>query len=203
MTLTKADKKEIAKMIADIISTQNSTQTSLKDNLPDFKNWSDEAIVLDCGIIVAPENYYEGDKRYFTWDEAMEAEKTMREYGWRLPTAKEWALITAECGYKDDGGWDGDLFNQRLNLEYTGWVDCDNMNGYNDNPVGLVEDGRLYYQGNHAYLWSSTIVSSTNAYSLGTWSTVVRPAESSNKALGYALRCVKIRENDFPEKGEE
>lgn len=51
MTLTKADKKEIAKMIADIINTQNSTQTSLKDNLPDFKNWSDEAIVLDCGII--------------------------------------------------------------------------------------------------------------------------------------------------------
>ncbi|MBQ3325707.1 hypothetical protein IJG79_00955, partial [Candidatus Saccharibacteria bacterium] len=51
--------------------------------------------------------------------------------------------------------------------------------------------GRLYYQGNSAHLWSSTIVSSTNAYRLDTWSTAVRPAESVIKAYGYALRCSK------------
>ncbi|MBQ3325890.1 hypothetical protein IJG79_01950 [Candidatus Saccharibacteria bacterium] len=51
--------------------------------------------------------------------------------------------------------------------------------------------GRLYRQGSNAYLWSSTIVSSTNAYSLHTWSTAVQPAESNTKVLGIALRCVE------------
>ena len=50
--------------------------------------------------------------------------------------------------------------------------------------------GRLYYQTNDGYYWSSGIVSSTVAYRLRTWSSVVRPAESSNKAVGSALRCV-------------
>ncbi|MBQ3326142.1 hypothetical protein IJG79_03290 [Candidatus Saccharibacteria bacterium] len=52
-----------------------------------------------------------------------------------------------------------------------------------------MHTGRLYYQGSTAGLWSSTIVSSTDAYRLATWSTVVRPAESSYKATGNALRC--------------
>ncbi|MBQ3325988.1 hypothetical protein IJG79_02485 [Candidatus Saccharibacteria bacterium] len=47
----------------------------------------------------------------------------------------------------------------------------------------------MYNQGNRAYLWSFTIVSSNNAYSLNTWSTAVRPAVSDGKAIGLALRC--------------
>ncbi|MBQ3325699.1 hypothetical protein IJG79_00915 [Candidatus Saccharibacteria bacterium] len=47
----------------------------------------------------------------------------------------------------------------------------------------------MYVKGDVAYLWSSTIVSSTDAYRLNTWSTAVRPEESFNKAIGLALRC--------------
>ena len=49
--------------------------------------------------------------------------------------------------------------------------------------------GRLYYQSNNGNYWSSTVVDSTNAYYLYTWSSVVRPANTNNKARGYALRC--------------
>ncbi|MBQ3326104.1 hypothetical protein IJG79_03090, partial [Candidatus Saccharibacteria bacterium] len=45
------------------------------------------------------------------------------------------------------------------------------------------------YQGSLAHLWSSTIVSSTTAYILATWSTLVQPAGSYNNAGGIALRC--------------
>ena len=49
--------------------------------------------------------------------------------------------------------------------------------------------GRLYFQSNNGLYWSSTVVSSTNAYYLNTWSSVVRPADTVNKARGVALRC--------------
>ncbi|MBQ3325934.1 hypothetical protein IJG79_02175 [Candidatus Saccharibacteria bacterium] len=73
----------------------------------------------------------------------------------------------------------------------------DGANGLHSYPLDYVYSGRyswvtgrLYYQGNDARLWSSTIVSSTGAYILNTWSTDVRPADSDNKAHGLALRCV-------------
>ena len=50
--------------------------------------------------------------------------------------------------------------------------------------------GRLYYQGNTGYYWSSTVVSSTTAYTLSMWSSGIRPANTSNKANGFAVRCV-------------
>ena len=52
--------------------------------------------------------------------------------------------------------------------------------------------GRLYNQSNNGNYWSSTVVSSTDAYNLNTWSSDVRPANTNNKANGNALRCVSI-----------
>ncbi len=49
--------------------------------------------------------------------------------------------------------------------------------------------GRLYRQSNSGFYWSSTVVSSTNAYFLDTWSSAVRPADTANKVGGYAVRC--------------
>ena len=49
--------------------------------------------------------------------------------------------------------------------------------------------GRLYDQSNDGSYWSSTVVSSTHAYSLDTWSSGVRPANAYNKARGFAVRC--------------
>ena len=50
--------------------------------------------------------------------------------------------------------------------------------------------GRLYSQSNGGVYWSSTVVSSTNAYGLPTWSSGVRPANAYSKAHGVAVRCV-------------
>ena len=52
--------------------------------------------------------------------------------------------------------------------------------------------GRLYYQGNSGHYWSSTVVSSTSAYYLSTWSSVIKPARTDGKARGYTLRYVKF-----------
>ena len=52
--------------------------------------------------------------------------------------------------------------------------------------------GRLYNQSNNGNYWSSTVVSSTNAYNLNTWSSDVRPANTNSKANGFAVRCVSI-----------
>ncbi|MBR2600631.1 hypothetical protein IKE07_00615, partial [Candidatus Saccharibacteria bacterium] len=58
--------------------------------------------------------------------------------------------------------------------------------------------GRLYYQSNLGYYWSSTVVSSTRAYFLHTWSSDVRPASTDNKAGGFAVRCVTILAYSLP-----
>ena len=52
------------------------------------------------------------------------------------------------------------------------------------------DSGRLYNQSNSGGYWSSTLVSSTDAYLLNTWPSVVRPAYAANKILGLTFRCV-------------
>jgi hypothetical protein len=51
-------------------------------------------------------------------------------------------------------------------------------------------NGLLYYQGASGYYWSISIIS-TNAYYLSSNSVSVAPANSSSRANGFALRCVK------------
>ena len=50
--------------------------------------------------------------------------------------------------------------------------------------------GRLYRQSNVGYYWSPTVVNSTSAYALTTWSSFIRPADTANKVGGYAIRYV-------------
>ena len=104
--------------------------------------------------------------------------------GWQLPysgtagdyydASKSWSYLFTQYGYGDNQDGATGLKSYPLDYVYSG-------NYY-------WGTGRLYFQGNTAYLWSSTIVSSTDAYRLNTWSTVVRPAASDNKARGLALR---------------
>ena len=106
--------------------------------------------------------------------------------GWQLPysgtagdyydASKSWSYLFTQYGYGDNQDGSNGLRSYPLDYVYSG--------------IYLWNTGRLYFQGNVAYLWSSTIVSSTSAYSLHTWSTGVRPAVSDLKAYGFALRCV-------------
>ena len=55
---------------------------------------------------------------------------------------------------------------------------------------GDVYDGTLDYAGVTSLTWSSTISSSTNGYDLHFYSTGIHPADSSNRVLGFPVRCL-------------
>ena len=104
-----------------------------------------------AGVEIAAEDYIEGDKKHFTWDEAMEAVEELGN-GWRLPTRKEWSLICEEFGCDEDGKLSGGLLAKNLNLKANGWKDYGN--------------GSLYGSGSNGYWWSSTAYNTTNRYYL-------------------------------------
>ena len=65
----------------------------------------------------------------------------------------------------------------------------------NTNPYYFVRSGRvygstLYLFTGYAYYWSSTAVSSAQAYDLGFSSGGVWPADRINRDRGWSLRCV-------------
>lgn len=137
------------------------------------ESWEENGIVSKiAGVIIAPEDYVEGDKKHFTFDEALEIEKKLED-GWRLPTRSEWALICEEFGQKD-GKLDKSTLIHNLHLK---------QNGY-------IMDNNHYDAGNLGYYWSSTALSSTSAYTLYFYSNVF-PSITSARYNGLSVRCVK------------
>jgi hypothetical protein len=114
---------------------------------------------------------------------------------WRTPSQDEWGNI-----YK--GGAISGLPSTATANSWT-WNSA-NGRGFEIRPDGVTTtlflpasgyrnsrgDGALYYQGSNGYYWSISIVS-TNAYGLNFYSSNVNPANSSNRASGFALRCIK------------
>lgn len=126
-------------------------------------------------VIIAPQDYVEGDKKFFTWDEAC-AIKDKLDNGWRLPTRSEWVLICEEFGQKD-GCLDADTLVNNLGLERHGWQD---------------EDGSLRDAGHNGSYWaSSAYPSSLYAFNLYFNSTNVYPSSNTNRWLGFTVRLVK------------
>lgn len=127
-------------------------------------------------LIIAPEDYTEGDKKHFTFDEALEIENKLGN-GWRLPTRSEWVLICEEFGQKD-GLLDSDTLAARLYLK---------LNGYKTACNHIPNAGT-----NGAY-WSRTSGSSNYAYYLYFSSGDFNPGTNVNfnRYYGYSVRCVK------------
>lgn len=142
----------------------------------DFERWEREGVRSKlANIIVAPEDYEEGDKKFFNYDEAMKKVKELNN-GWRLPTNKEWNLLAWEFGEKDDVLDSGTLMDN-LNLELKGYMD---------------EDGDLRYSGQFGNGWSSRAYSTTNfAYYLDFNASVVNPSYYYGRWYGFPLRLVK------------
>lgn len=185
MTLSKKDKEEIKLLIVETMKeAELGREVPSAKNSPDFDFWKDNLIELDCGLKFAPENYYEGNKRFFTWDEAKKYEKeTLIPHGFRLPTLADWTAAYCECGQKENGEDDPDKFEETLKLSKEGYMDYDFTS----------ESG----QGSSGYFWSGTPSSETNAYYLHYWSTGVNPQNNDTKGYGFSIRCVEI------EKGEK
>lgn len=132
-------------------------------------------------VLIAPEDYSEGDKKYFTYDEACAIEKKL-DNGWRLPARQEWVLICEEFGTK------GGVYN----------VDTLMKN------LGLGKNGLLYsgddepsYAGYDGYYWSSTPNGSSYAYNLNFYGTsYIYPSYNHNRYYGLSVRLVKDLEKN-------
>lgn len=144
----------------------------------EFDDWNTNGKTSELAkVLIAPENYTEGDKKYFTWKEACAIEKKLNN-GWRLPTRQEWTLICEEFGTKD-GVYDVETLMKSLALEKNG--------------VLYSEENVPSYAGNEGNYWSSTPNSNgTNAYGLyfnGTSN--IYPSGTYSRRLGFSVRLVK------------
>lgn len=185
MTLTKQDKAEIKLLIAETLKEiELGKEVPSAKNTPDFEFWKDNLIELKCGLKFAPEDFYVGNEKFFTWDEAKKYEKeTLIPHGFRLPTLADWTAAFCECGQKEDGEDDPDKFEKTLRLS---------KNGYRG-----AYDASENEQGSLGYFWSGTPSSETSAYVLRYYSGGVNPQSNHIKGSGFSIRCVAI------EKGEK
>ena len=127
---------------------------------------------------------------------AMDTDKTDSSYtfcplGWQLP-------YSGTGGDYDDKSktWNHLFKSYGLHIGDGTATDATKVKSY---PFSYVysgyyvwSTGRLYDQSIRVLYWSSTVVSSTVAYYLYTWSSGVRPAGTNSKAGGSAVRCVLI-----------
>ena len=118
-------------------------------------------------VEIAPEDYREGDKDLFTWEEAMEAAKKVGD-GWRLPTKDEWELIDKEFA-------DGDSKKIQKELGLT-------LGGYS------LAGAR---GGSYGRYWSSTASSYDYAYDYYLYTSSTNPQCSNYKYFGFSVRLVR------------
>ena len=109
--------------------------------------------------------------------------------GWQLPYSGKDGVY-----YNQSKSWKYLFDSYSITYDDGGTTESAKIKSY---PFSYVHSGnynwntgRLYNQGNHGNYWPSTVVSSTNAYSLGTWSLGILPANSQNRTNGFPLRCV-------------
>lgn len=180
---TKAEREEIKKLIQEALGSIVTGADKQKDT-PDFDDWKKRAIKSETtGLLIAPEDYYKGEKKYFTWDEAMEA---LEGTPWRLPTAAEWMAICVEFG-NDNGIVTAEKLEESLGLDMNGWVWNGNMEDYNKN----YSNSSIECVGAYGHYWSASATSSAaNAYTLTFDSGGVNPQDSDSKLHGFSVRCV-------------
>ena len=168
-----------SRMTARYLSTVESTNKSV-----DYKTLTPSKVMEEskkspiisklAHLEIASEDYTEGDKKHFTWDEAMKIGEKIGD-GWRLPTRHEWALICEEFGQKD-GKLDSDTLIKNIGVGSHGGL---NANG-------------LYNAGLNGLYWSATPHSNgNNAYYLNFNSGNLYPSSSVSRYFGYSVRLVK------------
>ena len=134
-----------------------------------------------ANVEIAASDYDIGGKEvdgihYFTHDEALEVQESLKHTGWRLPTRSEWVLICEEFGQKD-GQLDTKTLYKNLNMSPGGYWD--------------IDKGKVHSRATSGYWWSATSSSARYADHLVTVTSLVSPQYSSNRGNGFALRLVK------------
>ena len=145
-----------------------------------------------CGLLWDTENLaiggYEKDGRhYYTWDEAMEAAKSV---GKRLPTGDEWkALCDLGSTWDDErkGRWFGGNHDSdhkgSLFLPIAGLSSSKGL-GYRTKMIGTSTSG---------YYWSSSPYYGNNNYAVNLYFTsgYVFPQDKSIRTFSFSVRCVR------------
>ena len=153
-----------------------------KTAYPDFFAWKQDSFKTKSGLVFAPEDLYVIDDQcrrmeyYFTWDEAMELERTvLRPAGWRLPTIEEWVMIIEE--YKNSV-----RLRSALNMGCNGLI--------SKKKLDIVPECR----GTCGYFWSSTPGGVHYAHYMYFASSSVYPRHDFTLRDFYAfnVRCVSI-----------
>ena len=130
--------------------------------------------------------------RLYTWDEAT----TLCPSGWHLPDTTEWhslfyAIATSRTAghyLKSSNGWGIDEYGQSENgLDTYGFSVL--PGGYK-NPDDL---NHIFYAmaGRHAYFWSSTIVSYSNACNVDFYGSNGILMSSYSKSTAQSVRCIR------------
>ena len=144
-----------------------------------------------CGLLWDRDNLtiggYEKDgHHYYTWHEAMEA---ARSVGKRLPTREELKAL-----YYLGSTWD----DERKGRWFGGNHDSDHKGSLFLPAAGLRSgnSGELAGTGSHGFYWSSSPYYGgySNADYLYFYSGYVSPLDSSNRAYGFSVRCVRDKE---------
>lgn len=145
-----------------------------------------------AGVEIADRDYTEGEKEYFTFDEALEVENNLKD-GWRLPTRHEWALISEEFANDDNDHLSSKLIMQKLHLVKNGYID---------------EHGNVWEENLTSNYWSrSAYTLSDFAHYFSFDSSTVFPSDYGDKCCGFSLRCVRDLHgednNGEPRHGED
>ena len=141
-----------------------------------------------CGLLWDTENLaiggYEKDgHHYYTWQEAMDAAKSV---GKRLPTREEWKAL-CDLG----STWD----DERKGRWFGGNHDSDHKGSLFLPAAGLrySNSGELASTSSYGYYWSSSPYygGDNGAGTLGFYSGYVNPLSYNGRALGFSVRCVR------------
>ena len=145
-----------------------------------------------CGLLWDTENLaiggYEKDGRhYYTWDEAMEA---ARSVGKRLPTQYEWVAL-CDLGSTWDDELKGRWFGGNHDTDHKGSLFLPAAGFGYSNDLGYC--AKLAGTSRTGYYWSSSMDDERGEYagSLHLGSIGVSPLEINLITLGFSVRCVR------------
>ena len=109
--------------------------------------------------------------------------------GWHVPSDAEWTTLTTYLGGESVAA------GKMKETGTTHWTSPNtgttNESGFTALPGGHY-NGAFYFIGNDGYWWSTTEYSATDAWNLHLYHNVNNVfRESSNKKIGFSVRCIK------------
>lgn len=147
----------------------------IKEEIPKFGVIAYSRLV---NLEIADIDYTEGDRKQFTYDEALKIEKRLKESGWRLPTRSEWVILCEEFGQDEKGELSSEKLTKNLKLETNGL---------------MYPNGDNWYAGRGGDYWSRSAGDANGAYHLVFNPIGVNPSHYANRYLGFSLRFVRDR----------